>query len=274
MSILYPNGIGASTGDSLVLSKPLLTSGNVWYVDSATGTDAVSPAGRNREKPLATLAQAVTNSADDDIIVFLDGHAQTLTAVQVISKRLTLVGEGSSAGVPTVTFTNNQASTGGLFTASGASLQFRNIKFAKSIETSGNATARVTCSAAGVHFKGCYFECGPYDNGPAVLLAAGADNATFDNCAFISTATLLTAQPESALKSSAAIAGLTIQNTSFSAGTVGFSNYYAVDLSGGAVTLMRCEGVSLLLGSDVFLHASSTGYFNPQLSTGGSRIAW
>ncbi|MEY4931756.1 MAG: hypothetical protein RLZZ403_76, partial [Pseudomonadota bacterium] len=105
MTISYPNGIGGSTGDSLALAKPLMMSGSVWYVDSATGTDAAGSAGKDRSKPLATLATAVSNASDDDIIVFFDGHEETLTSAQTLGKRLSLIGEGSDAGVPTVTFT-------------------------------------------------------------------------------------------------------------------------------------------------------------------------
>lgn len=267
----YTNGIGGSTGDSLALAKPLSMSGNVWYVYGTTGVDAASPAGQNREKPLATLAQALTNAADDDIVVFLSGHTQTLTAAAAISKRLTFVGEGSSAGVPTVIFTNNSAAAG-LFTVSGVSVQFRNIKFAANAQT--NAVARVITSAAKPTFIGCYFQCGATDTGPAVSLNTGTTHPSFVNCTFVSTGTLTTAQPESALKSGAALADLTMKGCVFSAGTVGFSNFYALDMSVGACTQMVIEDLSLLLGADAKFHASSTGYVNVQTATGGSKVVW
>lgn len=268
---VYSNGIGGTTGDDLTLASPLITSGNIWYVDSATGTDAASPAGRNREKPLDTLAQAVTNAADDDIIVLLDGHSETLTAAQAVTKRLTIVGEGSSSGVPTVTLTNNQAAAS-LLTLSGTNIQIRNIKFAANSQTC--ATARIVTSAAKPTFIGCYFQCGATDTGPAVLLDTGTTHPTFEDCTFISTGTVVSAQPESALKSGAAIADLIMKDCVFSAGTVGFSNYYAIDFSTAACTRMVVENLSLLLGADMLLHANSTGYINPQTVTGGSRITW
>lgn len=268
----YHNGIGGSTGDSLALASPLMTSGNIWYVDSATGTDAASPAGQNREKPLDTLAQAVTNAADDDIIVFLDGHAETLTAAQTISKRLTLVGEGSSSGVPTVTFTRDVASGTGLFVVSGTNVQIRNIKFAADSQT--NATARITCSAAKTTFIDCYFVCSGTSTWAAVQLDSGTTHPTFRGCTFISTATAVATQPESAIKSTVAIADMVMVDCVFSAGTVGFSNFYAVDFSTAACTRMAVENISLLLGADIKFHASSTGYVNVATATGGSKVVW
>ena len=60
-------------------------------MDSATGSDAASPAGKDRIKPLATLAQACTNAATGDIIVCLAGHAETLTSGQTFSTANILV---------------------------------------------------------------------------------------------------------------------------------------------------------------------------------------
>ena len=269
----YTNGIGGSTGDSLALAKPLSTSGNVWYVDSATGVDAGSAAGQNREFPVFTIAQAITNSSDDDIIVCLDGHAETIVSVVSISKRLTIVGEGSSAGVPTVIITNNQAA-GSMFAVAAINVQFRNIKFATN--TQSCSVARVTTASTNTRFVGCYFACARYDDATAVLLNSGATYASFESCTFISTETThdLSTQPESAIKSGAAIADLSIADCVFSSGVSGFANFYAVDLSAGACTRVRMTGLSLLLGADIKLHASSTGYVNVQTTTGGAKVVW
>ncbi len=71
-----------------------------------------------------------------------------------------------------------------------------------------------------------------------------------------------------------ALADLDLDGLILSAGVVGFSNYFALDASAGAVTRLRAINCSLLLGADVKLHASSTGRFNAGTVTGGSRIEW
>lgn len=270
MTISYHNGIGGSTGDSLATTSPLTVSGNIWYVSSATGTDAASPAGKNREKPLATLAQAVTNSADDDIVVFLDGHAETLTAAQTINKRLVFVGEGSDSGNPTVEFTNNQAAAV-MFTVSADSVVFRNIQFNSNAQACSAVLINVT--GADVGFIGCRWECGQYDDN--YNLAIEAADCFLTDCTFISVATVTTAQPYCALGSGTANFGeLTLDGCVFSSGTVGFSNIYALDLSNSGASQIRASNISLLLGADVKLHASMTGYFGATTVTGGSRVDW
>src|SRR5689334_19357234 len=101
---IYPNGVGGSTGASLATAAPLYASGQVWYVSSTTGVDGASPAGLDRVKPLATLAQAYTNAAAGDFIVCLSGHVETLTSAQTIGKAdIKLVGEGTGSSRPRFT---------------------------------------------------------------------------------------------------------------------------------------------------------------------------
>lgn len=275
MSIkFYPNGIGGTVGDSLDTCKPLMTSGNVWYVSSLTGTDASGLAGLNREAPLATLAQAVTNSSNDDIIVFLAGHTQTLTAFQSLSKRLVLIGEGTTAGKPAVSFLMNAAGTS-MFSVSSSDVELRNLYFPPNVQTNGSV--RINAISANFRAKGCYFECGATDTNAAIAL--GSTGARIENCTFISVGTTIAAQPNSAIKSIAAstLTNLEITDTVVSAGTVGFSNFAAVDLSNvTAATQIKVEGLSLLLGADMDLGISSTatGRVNVQLATGGSRVNW
>jgi hypothetical protein len=267
----YPNGIGGSApGDSLDLARPLQTTGNVWYVSSLIGIDAASPAGQNREKPLATLAQAVTNAASDDIVVFLTGHTETLVAAQAVVKRLTFIGEGTSLGKPSVSFRTN-AAVSALFTLSGTNIELRNIYFPEALQA--DSIAKIQWSGTAGRVVGCYFELGAKDTAGALQLAA-SDQMRIESSTFISTATLTSAQPGYAIRSTGTLADLEISNTVISAGTVGFSNFSAVDLTLGAATRCRFTGLSLLLGADIAMGAAATGYVNVQLSTGGSRVAW
>lgn len=266
----YPNGIGGSApGDSLDIARPLQTTGNVWYVNSANGVDAAAPAGQNREKPLLTLNRAVVNAADDDIIVFLPGHTQLLAGTQSIAKRLTLIGEGVTSGKPSVSFT---ATSAAVFDITATNVEIRNIYFPPAPVVT--VTTKITWTGARGRMVGCYMEFGATDGSYGVALSVGADQQRFDNCTFISVGTSIAAQPFCAIRSAGALVDLEMNGCTVSAGPFGFSNYAAVDLSAGAATRCKIEGLSLLLGADVAMGASATGRVNVQLATGGSRVSW
>lgn len=269
MSIVYQNGLGDTLGDTLATCKPLYTSGNVWYVGTG-GTDAASPAGQNREKPLATLTQAYTNAADGDIIEMLPGYTATLATTITIAKVLTFVGAGSSGGLPSVKLTPNTASN--LFAVNTALVALRNIWIAPSLVNGG--APRIAVAGASFRMLGCYVECGSHDIFAAVNLGAGSDGARIADTTFISTATASNAQPESALKVTNALTLLELENVVFNGGAFGFSNYRAFDASAAAVTGLHAVGISQLLGADVKLNAATTGFWNTQLATGGARLDW
>lgn len=269
---LYANGIGGTLGDQLVTRKPLYMSGAVWYVDSTNGTDAAAPAGKNRGKPLKTLGQAVTNASNDDIIVLFDGFAETFTAAVTLSKRLLIIGEGSSGGKPTCKLTLNAAAAN-LFTITSDGVELRNLWIEENSQT--NATARIDIgSAGGVRIVGCYIECGANDTGPALEISdAAGDYARIENTTFISTATAADSQPLEAMKVSAAASFLSIVDSTFDDGTYGFSNVYALNIA-STVEGLRIENLSLLNGADGVVETASTGHINPQTLTGGGRIEW
>lgn len=267
MAALYPNGLGG-TVDALALNAPFYGLDSVaWYVHATLGTDAASPAGKDPQAPLATIAQAVTNASANDVIVLLDGHAETLTAAQTVSKRgLVIVGCGATAGVPNVVLTNDSAAAS-MFSVSAANVQFRNIRFATNAQA--NSQPRIAVTGAGFVMDGCYVQGNQYDDGTAVQLGSGADYATIRDTTFVSTATSQATRPESAVKTSAAVAGLRLVGVSVSDGSYGWSNGYAVDLNGGAVTDLLADSVSLLLGASIRLGSSCTGYVIPTVTGGG-----
>jgi hypothetical protein len=269
----YPNGIGGyPPGDFLDTCKPLQTSGNIWYVSSLVGIDAVAPAGLNREKPLATVAQAVTNAIDEDIIVFLPGHTQTLTTVQALAKSLTLIGEGTISDKPAVSFAMNAAANS-IFSATVAGVEFRNLYFPQNLQANASPKVAFTGSGTDGLVRGCYFDCGATDTGAAISI--GASRSRIESTILISTATTRAAQPSLAIRATpGAYTGLVLKDVVVSAGTVGFSNFSAVDFSQAVVTRLRAEGLSLLLGADADFGSASTGRVNVQLATGGSRVQW
>lgn len=269
MAIAYPNGIGGTLGDSLATAKPFIISGAVWYVNSVTGIDAVGGTnGQNRERPLATLAQAVTNSAGTDVIVLMDGCQVSLTGVQSIGSRF-VVGEGLSGGIPTATINFNAA---GQLNMNGTGTQLRGVRLTS--RSAAAALARVSIASDACVIRGCYIECGANDTGPAVSVSTALSGCIFRDTTFISTGVLLTAQPESAMKFAGTSSSFKLDGLVFDAGTVGFSNFYALDMSAGIHTNMDAEQISLLRGADVSINSNSTGFISTPTVTGGSRVNW
>lgn len=263
-----PNGIGASLGDQLVVGKPLTLSGDVWYVDDS-GTDAVSPAGKQRNSPLATLAQAVTNAAAGDIIVLMDGHAETISTLIAITKNLTIVGEGQSDGKPTVKITGDAGESGPVLTVAGTNyFSLRNIWFEENLQdTSDNLMTLGT----GTYYElvGCYFEAGDTANASLVALSDAA--YSIRNTTFVSTATTQATRPHSAI--SGGNGGVVVlDGVVVDSGTVGWTHTDAVDLSTGVTELyLAAQSVSLLRGADVTVYASAEYHFNTQTSSGSVR---
>lgn len=261
-------GLGGTTGDTLVVARPFLTTGDVWYVNSANGVDAASPAGKQRTAPLATVAQAIANAANDgDDIVCLPGHTETLTSALAITKVVRIIGEGSGIGsMPK--FIRNHGSNG-LITMASGSIELRNLYFP--IGLLANSTVRVALGAGTGDSRviGCYFECGATDTGAALDLNSCL-RARIEGCTFISTST--TTAPHSAIKMATANNDVSILNCVLSGGTKGWSNQYALDATGGACTRLRIENLSLLLDSDVGLHASTVGSITLGTCSGSARV--
>lgn len=266
MALTFPNGLGGTLGASLATCKPLQTSGDVWYVDSTIGVDAASPSGQNREKPLLTIAQALTNSVAGDIIVLLAGSVFALTGVTALAGRIVL-GEGDASGVPTVQIGMNAAGVVSMGTAGG---ELHNVRFTARTAASGGV-ARLTITASNQIVTNCYFDCDQYDDAQALSISSGTTNQSVRNCTFRSTATSSSAQPVSALKTLGTVTDLELTGCTFDAGTVGFSNYWALDMSAGIITRLKAEGLSFLRGADYRINTSWTGYFNPQTTSGGVR---
>lgn len=277
MAYFLPKGLGGyTTGDSLGMAEPLLVSGNVWYVDTVDGVDAVSPAGKNATAPLQSLSQAISNAANHDIIVLINASGAGLTSAVTVNKSVTIMGSSTAGGASANDLYRIGGAAVNLLTITAADVQLRNLRFRATgygeTGPSAVATSRIVVSGARFRMVGCYVECGAADTGAALELASGADSAEIRSCDFISNS--ITTAPYGCILGSAALTGLRVFNSSFSGGATGFSNFYAVDLSSGAVTRAEVEGVSLLHGADMKLHASSTGWVHIEEATGSSRVDW
>ena len=266
----HPNGIGlGDAADYLAGIHNLVTTGTVWYVDSESGADAASPQGLSPEYPLATLDRAVTNATADDTVVLMSTHDETITANVFISKRLTIVGLGSSAGVPLAKLTNNVSGAGSI--SCTVPVHWRNIRFP---EDGASAAQNKLSLAAGCRMTGCLVERG--DNDPAgqgaIIAAIVGSGIQLVDCVFKSTGTDPTTPPYMIVMATAAQTDLLIQRCTFDAGITGFSGTYGLSIS-AAGTGVVLEDLTLN-GADCFVHASSTGRYNVTSSTGHSKVVW
>lgn len=265
---IYETGVGGSTGDELATLNNLRTSGEIWYVSSLTGVDAVSPQGKERIKPLRTMSQAVTNAAAGDIIVFLSGHSETLTVAQTIAKAgLRLVSEGSAGTANAAHFTCNGAIV--LLDITAAGVLVGGLYFVAS--TVAPSPARVRIASAGTVVRGCYFECGATDTVPALQYVTGAGTALVKSTTFISTATLTTAQPQSALNVLNAMSDLTLDTVTFDGGVTGWSQPFAFNAA-AAVTRLTATNVDLLRDSDATVATGSIYTWHTRNKSGSARV--
>jgi hypothetical protein len=243
-------------------------SGNVWYVHSGTGSDAATPRGKERIRPLATLAQAVTNAAAGDIICCLSGHTQTITGTQTLSLAgLTIIGEGTGSSRPH--FIRNVDAV--MFDITAHAVWLDNLYLDDS-ELASTA-ARVKTAGDTTVINNCYIESGTLDTGPALETVTGASNLSVRATTFISTSTSVSSQPASAITVTNALVGCELDTVVFSGGSSGWSNPYALN-GAAAITRLKAINIDLLLDSDVTLATGSTGFITVRNKTGSARIVW
>lgn len=243
---IYPGGAGGSSGDELATFGNLALSGNVWYVSSLTGTDAVSPAGQDRIKPLRTLAQAHTNAAAGDAIILLSGHNEALSSSQAFSKAgIRLISEGASGTASAARFTCNGAVA--MFNITAAGVWICGVYFPASTVAASPARVQVASTASVI--RGCYFECGATDTVPSVVYGSSSGTGTIRSCTFISTATVVTAQPSAGVSVSNLMTDLVLDSVTFDGGTAGWSTGLAFS-STAAITRLTATNIDLLRDSD------------------------
>lgn len=264
---LYPNGIGGASGATLATAAPLYASGNVWYV-GPSGSDAGGSRGQDRLRPLATLAQAITNASAGDIIALLSSHTQTIGSSQTIGKAgLTIISEGT--GSSRATFT--RSFDGVMFDITAAGVRLVNVYFNDSTLTS--TAARVKSASTSTLVSGCYFESGANDTGPALEFVTGAGQGRIYDTTFISVATSVASQPESAVKVTNAMSDLDMELVRFDGGSTGWSNQFAFN-GAAAITRLQALNIDMLNDSDATMATGTTGFWVVRNKSGSARVVW
>lgn len=265
----WPYGLGQTLGYPLVIQGTwLIASGDVWWVDSASGDDGND--GRSENAPLATLGQAHTNASSEDIVVLASTHDETLSAALSLTTPITVVGAGKSNGLPTAKLRMNHASAGISLSSSGCSI--RNVYFDE--QQQANSGAMVTLASQYTSLHDCYMVMGPESSSGTGITITG-NGALLSGCTVLSVSTGSENPPSIGVSLNAQY--IRILDCVLDGGELGFGDYYALkDIGGGgtAVDGLQIENLSLLRGADALLDAETAGYVHIGSATGGAKVDW
>lgn len=153
----FPAGL-RSRGIPVEPAPLLLTSGDVFHVDSGHALASDTFTGKDPGKPLATIDGAIGKCAasNGDIILVAPGHAETLTAAGAIAADIAgvkIIGMGVGQLRPTITF--GTATTASIL-LSAAGVEFHNFIFVANIDALANP---LHVQAADCAFIDCVGRC-------------------------------------------------------------------------------------------------------------------
>lgn len=161
-----------------------LTTGNVWFVDSGTGSN--SNDGKSIESPLATIDAAIgkCTASNGDLIIVFPGHAETIsgaTSLVMDVAGVHVLGLGSGSLRPTLTF----SATTSTISISGADCTLENMLLVSDIDDCAvGITAAAT--ADGLTLKNIEMRDGAANKEflVAVSIAAACTDVTIDGFQF------------------------------------------------------------------------------------------
>lgn len=180
------NRSGGNSRVTAFYSDPgLPTTGDVYYVNSVTGTDSTGY-GRSPDNPYASIAFAVANctASNGDVVYVMPLHVETVIAaagVTFTKAGVSVRGMGTGRSRPVVNYTTAIAAS---FDIGSANCSVDNIVFTPIGFDA--ITAAVNISAAGVSITNCEFELANATNQAVlgILTTAAANRLLIQNCWF------------------------------------------------------------------------------------------
>ena len=144
--------IGAYKINGIPILGSEMTTGSIFFVDSATGSAGYS--GRDPKHPMATIDQAINlcTANKGDIIYVMPGHAETLgdnaTSLVPDIAGISIIGLGSGSDMPEITFSGTSSS----INVQAAAITFKNLRF-----IAGISAVAVGIDVSADHFtmEGC-----------------------------------------------------------------------------------------------------------------------
>lgn len=209
-----PLFVRKQSGGMFTVVNETLTTGSIFFVDSATGTNSVG-GGRNPDAPLATLDYAIglCTASKGDMIYIMPGHSETIAAADGFDADVAgirIIGLGWGDLRPTFNFTATASDV-----AIGANnVWIENLRFVAGI----SAVVRGVNveGKTGVTFKNCEWYWGgttTWDFVDSLILAAGSSRCTIEGCRFLAEPAV--AGAATAIKLSGASHNVRVQNSEF-----------------------------------------------------------
>jgi hypothetical protein len=167
----FPNGI-SSFGMPVV--GPLLTTGTVYFVNSAASNALNGNDGKSPDAPFATINGAFDKCSANDTIIVAAGHAETITAAAGIDadvRGVRVIGLGEGDKRPTITFTT--ATTADI-DIDAADITFENMRFVCGIDSQ---VAMIDVNADTFTIKNCEFSESSATGLTCIDINGGAANA-------------------------------------------------------------------------------------------------
>ena len=216
----------------------IMTTGNIWYVDSGRGS---SGDGTSKDEAVVTIDEAINlaTADNDDVIVVVAGHAETLTAAITCDVAgVTIIGLGNGKNAPAIT-----PSAYG-FVVSAANVTIENIYF---LAKAAGSPVKATVTGANFTMRNCLAYGGVNDL-MLVTLSATADDAVFEGNQFIVSAN----GPDAAIQITASgCDGTIIRNNIFNGGSI--TNNF--DL--GAVYSTAVSPTSIVFEDNVWINGAN-----------------
>lgn len=251
---MMANGIGGTTGDRLVSQRPLYTGATIRHLDNSVANASDTNSGVYENAPWATLNKAATTMTTGQILVVGPGHNETLTANTTFAQqKVCIVGSGSSAGIPTPTFSFDSA---GKITMSGADPVIRGLRLQHSATSSGGTILAVSGDFASL--RGLYVEMRSNAGSPiaAAILITSANRCRVESVHGVAIQAVATNsyKPYALIEDQSAVKS-EFYDVTIDAGQYGFSSE-AIYVSGSATKQVVMENLTALRGADVGVNAA------------------
>lgn len=174
--------LGAYKINGIPISGAELTTGNIWFVDSNTGSDG-SSMGTSIKRPFATVDYAIGMCTENknDVIYVMPGHAETTTAIAADVAGIQIIGIGVGRNRPTLTAT---AAASDLIDVTAANIRIQNIRI---VGAASDCTSLVSVAANDFELIGCNLE---QSATPliGVAITHNYDRTLIKDCLFMGTA--------------------------------------------------------------------------------------
>jgi hypothetical protein len=173
----FPGGL--NVGGMNVLNT---YAGNVFWVDSGTGSDGNSGTYRS---PLATIDTAIgkCNADSGDVIMVFPGHSETVTtSLAADVAGITIMGMGNGDNRPTLTGPSADAT----IDVTADNVRIANLRFTADAGTTQAATQKIYVAAAYCEIDSCEFVNGQYDDDCIYVTTAGDYADIHDNAFTVS----------------------------------------------------------------------------------------